>query len=450
MDELQKNDVVELTVDNLGCDGEGVAKCDGKTVFIKGALPGERIRAKIIAVRPRFDVALLEKVLSPSPERSVPPCPLFGKCGGCDLQHLAYSAQLEFKRKTVSDALKRIGGVDAEVDEVVPSAQTLYYRNKISLPVRRTKNGVEIGLFAKGSHRVVQTNDCLLQHSWTKPLIAAFRKFVDDSGLYGYDEERNFGDVRHLVARNYGGRLSVTVVSLKRMDCKPFARLVQKINPACEVYLNVNRRHDNVILGSEWQLVYTDGGETTVDGLKASVHPAGFFQVNDEIREKLYGRVAELCEGGFAVEAYSGAGLLSAMLAKKADEVYAIEINEQSHQSALKLKADNNICNFFPVQGDVGEKLPSVLKKANGRKSFIVLDPPRTGISPACAQTLISSSAQNLIYISCNPATLARDLATLTGAYSIRSVTPYDMFPQTANVETLVVLSHKNRTDISA
>lgn len=440
MNELEKNDVLELTVEKLGCDGEGVARYDGKTVFIKGALPGERVRAKLIAIRPRFNVALLERVLSPSLDRTTPRCPLFGKCGGCDLQQLSYPAQLEFKRQLVSDTLERLGKINAKVDAVVPCSECFRYRNKLSLPVRQTKNGVELGLFAKGSHRVVPTDDCLLQHEQTKELLAVLRAFIDENGLVGYDEEKNTGDIRHLVAREYGGRLSVTVVSLKPIDCSSFIRDVKNINPDCEIYLNLNRRHDNVILGNEWRLLYSSDNTVVVDGLRAHIHPGGFFQVNDEIRKKLYDRVASLCEGGFAVEAYSGAGLLSAMLAKRASEVYAIEINEQSHMSALKLKADNGIANFFPVLGDVSEKLPEVLKKAGGRSSFVVIDPPRTGISPACAQTLLSSEAQNVVYISCNPATLARDLAILDSGYTVVSVTPYDMFPQTSSVETLVVL----------
>ncbi len=444
MDELQKNDLVELTVDNLGYDGEGIARYDGKTIFIKGALPSERVRAKIIAVRPKFNIAILEKILSPSPERVAPVCPIFGKCGGCDIQHLNYSAQLKFKQKTVQETLKKVGGIDFPVGETVASEQTLRYRNKISLPVRRTKNGVEVGLFAKGSHRIVQTDDCLLQAGNTDALILSLRSFIEKNNLYGYDEETGKGDIRHLVARLVNGRLSVTIVSNLKIDCTDFIESVKTINPDCEVYLNINRRKDNIILGDKWYLLYSWESETTVDGLKASVHPGGFFQVNDGIRNALYDKVASLCEGGFAVEAYSGAGLLSASLCKKADEVHAIEINEKSHESALKLKKDNALSNFFPLCGDVSVLLPEVLKKAKGKDTFIVLDPPRTGISRECVQTLLSSNSNNIVYISCNPATLARDLSLLKEKYSPVSITPFDMFPQTSNVETLVVLRRQN------
>ena len=216
MEELQKNDFIELLVTGEGTDGEGVGKVDGKTVFLRGALKGERVRAKVILVKPRFNVAVTDKILKPSPQRITPPCPVFGKCGGCDLQHMKYAAQLEYKRRLVKDTLLKIGGIDEYVEEVEPSLPEYGYRNKISLPVRQFEGGaLKIGLFAKNSHRVVETEACLLQNEKTAAVIPVFIRFMEESGFKGYDEQSGEGDVRHIVAREAGGVLYVTVVAKK-------------------------------------------------------------------------------------------------------------------------------------------------------------------------------------------------------------------------------------------
>ncbi len=444
MDEIGKNDIIELTVTGQGMDGEGVARADGKAVFIRGALPSEKVRAKVILTKPRFDIAILEKVLVPSPSRVTPSCPAFGKCGGCDVQHMCYDAQLEFKRGLVTDAMKKIGGFEGvAVDETVPSGETFRYRNKLSLPVRK---GGKIGLFAKGSHRVIETDDCLLQYENNRSLISALKDFMADEGLDGYDEQDFSGDIRHLVSREIGGRLCVTVVATHSIDIRGFADRVKKFAPSAEVWLNVNARHDNVILGSAWKKVCGTDDPVTVDGLKVCLHPAGFFQVNDDVRKKLYEFVAKTCSGGTAVEAYSGAGLLGAIISKRADKVYGIEINREAHEAALRLARDNNIDNMVSICGDVGEKLPEVLQRiiaenGSNRDTFIVLDPPRGGIAPSVAELIGKCGAENIVYVSCNPATLARDLKIICPfGYSITSATPFDMFPQTANVETVVKL----------
>lgn len=453
--QLEKNDVIETDIASFGMEGEGVARIDGKAVFIRGAIRGERVRAKIIATRPKFDVGLLQTVITPSPDRAEPVCPVYGKCGGCDLQHLTYPAQLEFKRERVSDALRKIGGFEIAVAMPVPSAFTYRYRNKISLPVRETGGKLKIGLFAKSSHRIVETPDCFLQPEWNARLAPALREFMERGRLKGYDEENDTGDIRHVVAREAGGRLTITVVATREIPVKGLKEAFSGVFPRVSVYLNVNTKRSNVILGKKWIAVYCDPEPTVIDGLKTDVHPAGFFQVNDDVREKLYAHVADLCDGAVAIEAYSGAGLLSARLAKKAARVYGIELNPQSHEAALRLCRDNNITNFTPVLGDVGEKLGEVLKetateneKSHGvgnKETFIVLDPPRTGISAEAAATLASSGADNIVYVSCNPPTLARDARIIAdGGYEITEVQPFDMFPETSNLETVAVFRRKN------
>lgn len=444
MEELQKNDIIETDITSLGINGEGISHLDGKTIFVRGALPGERVRAKIILVKPTFDIAILEKIILISPDRVDAPCPHFGKCGGCDVQHLCYDSQLAFKRDYVAQTLQKVGKISAPVQPVVASEHKFRYRNKVSFPVRAGKEGVKIGLFAKGSHRVVETNDCLLQYEWNSTLISVLKKFMSDYSLSGYDEDTGKGDIRHLVVRQVSERIYVTLVTNRKINCAPLYKELSALFPNCALYQNVNRRRDNVILGDEWQLV---GGEenASVDNMSFALHPAGFYQVNDYIRKQMYSFVASLCEGSVAIEAYSGAGLLSARLAQKANRVYGIEINEQAHLSAQKLAKDNGIDNFTPILGDVSKKLGGVLAKAKGENTFIVVDPPRTGLSKEASVMLGESNVNNIVYISCNPATLARDLAIITPyGYEISLIQPYDMFPQTSNVETVVVLRKQN------
>lgn len=444
----EKNDTIEFVVDSMGMDGEGVGHCFGKAVFVRGALPGERVRAKIIAVKPRYDFALLEKVLVPSDERVAPSCPVFGKCGGCDLRHLSYPAQLAFKREQVASTLKK-AGVVCPVSETVPSPKVDRYRNKVSVPVRRTAiGGTAIGLFARNSHRVVETSDCLLQYEWMPALVSAVREFMADSGLTGYDESDGSGDVREIAAREEGGATAVALVATRPLPLNGLLPRLNEILPRAELWLNVNSARNNVIFGDEWRRVGGDSGKIEVDGFKLTLHPAGFFQVNDDVRKLLYDRAASLFRGKCAIEAYSGAGLLAARLAREAKAAYGIEINREAHAAALALKADNGITNFHPIEGDAEKVLPELLNKLRGEYApdeiGLILDPPRAGITEAVARTLNASGIKRVAYIGCNPATLARDAARLQeGGFVALEALPFDMFPMTANIETLLTFKRK-------
>lgn len=440
--ELQKNDIVELEVLSTGINGEGVSKVDGKTVFIRGAIQGELVRAKIILVKKSFDIAILDKILRPSAHRVTAPCPLFGKCGGCDLQHLSYDAQLRIKRQTLSDTLLHVGKIEAPVDEVVASTP-LRYRNKLSLPVRSAGGEIKIGLFARGSHRVIPCEDCLLQHEWNAPLISALKEFMTENSISAYDEESGCGTIRHLVARMAAGILTVTVVATQDLNVEPLFEKLTRLFPSVRLFVNENKSKNNVILGEKWHFRGEKIHPEQIDGLSVDIHPGSFFQVNDEIRELLYADIAKTVHGSVAIEAYSGAGLLSARLAQNATAVYGIEINKQAHESAMEIKRRNSLDNFSPIQGDVGKELAPLLNRIGDKNPFLVIDPPRSGLGEQAIACILSALPQNIVYVSCNPATLARDLSLLRSHYDVDRITPYDMFPQTMNVETLVVLSRK-------
>ena len=443
MTEISKNDIIEAVIESLGYRGEGVARIERFPVFIKGAIPGERVRALIIAVKKDFAIAKLQEVLIPSPDRVAPPCPYFGKCGGCDLMHLDYGAQLGFKTRAVEDALKKIAHIEIKVNECVASDNILGCRNKLSLPVRRTKDGAAVGLFAYNSHRIVSIEDCPLQTERIRALIPAFGKFA---GMFApYDEETGKGELRHFVAREYGGRLSVTFVVTRDLSGRLKAAASASGINADELWMNVNNGHSNVILGRETRLLSGDRRDVDIiignRQMPVSAHPNAFFQVNDGIAAKLYTAVKGYAsESGHdrIIDAYSGGGLMTALLSDCAKEVIGVEIEPAAVAGADELMRRSGITNVRNILGDCAEKLPELAADC-GSSALIVLDPPRSGCSEDVISAVDTSSASEIIYVSCNPSTLARDLSRLSNYVPV-SVTPFDMFPNTCHVETMVVL----------
>lgn len=438
-----KNDIVQLTIDNLGCNGEGVARQDGKAVFVPGALIGEKVLVKIIADKRNYSVAKLMEVIESSNERRTPICRHFIACGGCNYGHVNYADQLMYKRKTVRETLKKICGVDYEVNETVQSVPDLRYRNKLSLPVRMDKGQLRIGMYAENTHRIVEIDDCSLQPREMFVPVHILRDFIERNNIDAYDESTRHGSVRHIVVRRLNGHNYIVVVSCHMIDLQPYVRTLDMSGESYSLWLNINSNAGNVILGDRYVFV---GGEKdrceVIDGITITVHPAGFFQVNDYIRRKMYNKIADLIDGETVIDAYSGAGLMSAMIARRAKHVYGVEINSQASESARRLAQTNGIENMTAICGDCAEKLPLLESELSG-DVCVVLDPPRTGCDGRVLDSVMRICPKRIVYVSCNPATLARDLVRLTCEYEIRDITPYDMFPYTKHVETLVVLHKK-------
>ena len=437
--ELLKNDIIECPIDNLGIHGEGIAHVEGKTVFIKGALPGERVRAGIVFSRPTFCDARLIDVITPSPDRVSPDCPVAGKCGGCALRHMTYDAELAYKREQLRETFKKVAGMAVQPEKTVASVRSRC-RNKFSMPVREAGGRTEIGFFAPNSHRVIETDDCLLQPKWNASLVAFIKRFMTENGLRGYNEETGTGDIRHIVAREIAGNLYlilvVTDASLPAYRSL-LAPLQFALSRKAAFYLNENRRNDNVILCGKFYRI-SSLPPVTVEGILMDVHPAGFFQVNDRIRTKLYSAVAAEAGTGRVVDAYAGAGLLTAVLSAKCRETVAVELDPSAALSAENTVRLNGIKNMRVIRGDCADVLPETVKEDD----CVILDPPRSG----CDERVLRAAAraEKIIYISCNPPTLARDVKILTDSgFGIKTLRPYDMFPASCHVETLVVLSKK-------
>lgn len=430
-------------IEKLGAFGEGVARDNGKTIFIKGALPGEEVLAKNVINKKTYTVAKLIKVQKANSDRVAPPCKYANKCGGCALQHLSYEAQLKLKEQTVLETLAKVGGINAKVDKIVKS-QPLRYRNKLSFPVQ----GKLVGLYAENSHNIVDIDDCLIQREWNKKLISGLKAFLRDFGL----SEKN--DVKHIVAREKNDSICVVLVSTAFIDIKSFLNYIPFDNFA--LYLNVNKLNNNVILSDEFYLV---GGK----GKFPDFHPASFYQVNDFIENKLYFDAVGECENGTVIDAFCGVGNLTLMLAEKAKTVYGIEICREAINEAKTRSHKNHVVNAEFICGDCKEeflKLAHILTGANLQNDpdffeceqkndnyenniTVVFDPPRKGLDQNTVKATLALSPHKIIYISCNPPTLARDLKILATQYIIKRINLYDMFPMTPHVETLVVLSHK-------
>ncbi len=458
---MEKNGIYEGCVEALSGTGEGIIKTEGATVFVPFCLTGEKVRFKALKVKDGIAYGKAEKIVTPSADRAEPRCPVFGKCGGCDIQHMKYGAQLLFKRRSVENTLKKIGGIYVNVEDTVACANEYGYRNKCAVPISVVNGRTVCGFYAPHSHRIVPVGDCAIQQSKVKDVFSALEEYFK-SGVKGYDEVGGKGDIRHFVARNLGGKFIFALVAVRRVDTAPLVKELKKRFDEFTLLLNINRGGSNVIFGTEWHTVVGSGFFGAEEhGIRYRAGANTFVQVNDEMREKLYSAVlAEAEEGTTAVDLYSGGGLLTAMLAKKCGKAYGIEAVKEASRCADGLKCENGLQDkMFNVCGKVEDELESVLKKTEGRK-IIVCDPPRKGMEKSVVNAVKNSSAEKIVLISCNPATLARDLGILTGTltekdgalvkcdtpvsdYEIEKITPFDMFPQTKHVETLVVLSHK-------
>ncbi len=465
---MEKNEKLVVTCNALGTQGEGIVRLEGETLFVPQLLPGERAAVKVLKVKGSIAYAKIEELLTPAEERVRPKCAVFGRCGGCQLQHLKYRAQLKFKTALVKDALRKIGGADVPVSPCERSEKEYAYRNKLQLPIGRQGEQNVVGFYAERSHRIVSAADCPIHPAWAEKLIGALLRFMEKCGLDGYDDETGEGQLRHIVVRELRGKFIVTLVTtvreIKGIDY--FLFLLDEIFPAYSFYLNFNEKRTNVIFGEEFVLLKGKGTyECTEGGIAYEAGPQTFVQVNENVRGKLYDRALALAEAGDTViDCYAGGGLLTAKFAKKCKKAYGIEIVPEAHGCAEAVKERNGLsAKMQNLCGKVEELLPGLLAREQG--AVVVLDPPRAGAARSVIRLLLEADVKKIIMISCDPATLARDVGLLTGTlvereggelvkaaalgqepcgkYAIYSVEPFDMFPQTKHVETLICLERK-------
>ncbi len=475
---IEKNDSVVAVAEGMGAAGEGVFRREGITFFVPACLPGEKVRFRVLKIKGNIGYGKAEEILTPAEERARPKCPAFSRCGGCALQHVEYDVQLEHKRNLVKDTLRKIGGLQVEVAPTVKSDLPYGYRNKLQLPIGVDKEGNDVvGFYAERSHRIVPISDCPIHPEWAGKLIAAVKEYMTECRVRGYDELTKTGKLRHIVARRVGESYIVTLVTVDRdlPNLPYFVELMQRVFSSVTVYLNVNAEDTNVIFGKAFSLLYGEGVfEAEEQGIRYEAGPVTFLQVNENVRDKLYKEALKsVARTGneVVVDAYSGGGLLTAMIAKKVKRVYGIELEAEASRCADALKNKNGLENMHNICGYVEEELSKVLEQERGEEMRLILDPPRAGIARSVLKALLDSGIPSLTLISCNPATLARDLGILTGRlvekdgelvknpalenlkegeelagyYRIEKVQPYDMFPQTKHVECIALLCKTTR-----
>ncbi len=464
---MEKNQELIGTVIGMGSNGEGVIKLDNRIIFVPFTLMGEKVRFKVLKVASKCVYGKAVEILTPAEERIRAKCPVFSKCGGCQLQHIKYVNQLKIKEEAVAVTFRKVANLNVSVKSTVRGDNEFRYRNKLQLPVCYTKNGTEIGFFAENSHRVIAINDCLINAPWTANIISSFKQYIDKCGVIGYDEASGIGDIREITAKEVKGNLIITVVTVGT-ELKQKDTLIEILNDNLKypfsLYQNVNDKNTNVIYGEKFILHYGPESYTAeMFGVKYKIGVQSFMQVNTSVCSKLYSTVRELAcadDDTVVIDAYSGAGLMTALLAKDAKSVIGIEIIPEAVECANDLMAINKLDHKVKnILGKCEVILPDIIRKEkqNGSKIAIVLDPPRKGCEYAVIDSIIKSRIDKIVYVSCKPSTLARDIGLLVGTlemvdgqvvkakdpknrYEIDYVRTFDMFAQTKHIETVVCL----------
>lgn len=451
---LTLNATYTIEIRDLGVHGEGIGSAENFTVFVPGALPGETVKAKIILIKKSYASGKLISVEKPSPYRTLPQCPVYDSCGGCQISHLTYEGQLAAKERRVKDVMVRIG--KASEDVVLPilgAPHEWNYRNKMAVPVGQVTGGPVLGYYRQGTHQIVPIQECLIQEEENNRLLRFAEDFMIRHGITGYNEKSGKGCVRHVMGRvgDNGEVMAVIVTATENLPKKDlWAEEIQKALPeVVSLYHDVQNKKRNVILGPEIHHIW--GRKTltaSLCGIAFEVSPFSFFQVHKAQAEVLYQKAldaADLKGGETVIDAYCGTGTISLCLAKKARRVIGIEIVREAIEDAKKNAAFNHIENAEFHAADAGLLMPKLYEEGL-RPDVIVMDPVRAGCSEDVLKAAAGMQPARIVYVSCNPATFARDAEILgrLGYYKLQSVQPVDMFPQTTHVETVCLLSKLN------
>ena len=487
----QKNQMVTIEIEDIGADGEGIGKIDGFPLFVKDAVPGDLVEVKIVKAKKNYAFARLEKILEPSPDRTDPPCPFHRQCGGCQIQALSYAKQLAFKQQKVKNNLMRIGGfeeglLDRIMEPIIGMEEPWRYRNKAQYPVGYSKEGELItGFYAGRTHSIIANTDCLLGVTENKEILESILSYMRENGVTAYDEKTGKGLIRHVLIRKgfTSGQIMVCLVVNARPEQKnriavqeksdvparkkknrlpaqeKLLEVLEKIPGMTSVSLNYNWENTNVIMGDVTEVIW--GEDTIKDTIHLlevrgndfyptdtevtyAISARSFYQVNPVQTEKLYSTA--LAYAGLTGEEkvwdlYCGIGTISLFLAKRAKKVYGVEIIEQAILDARKNARENQIQNAEFFVGKAEEVLPAEYEKNEVYADVIVVDPPRKGCDEMCLNTILKMAPKKVVYVSCDSATLARDLRILCdGGYELKKVRACDQFCHSSHVEVVILL----------
>ena len=450
---LKKNDVIELNITELTGQGQGIGRYNGMAVFVPMTAVGDKIYAKILKVKKNYAFGKLESMITSSSIRIVPNCDCYSKCGGCVFCHISYEEELKIKERRVFDALTRIGKIENfHMNKIIGCVNPEHYRNKSQIPIGKNKdNQIIMGFYGNHSHRIVETGKCSLHPPIFDDIITVFKQWAEDNGVSVYDENKGKGLLRHLYLRNAKKTNQIMVCPVINGDTIPFEddlikRLKECSQDIVSIILNINKQDTNVILGQKCVKIY--GQDYITDelcGLKFNISPLSFYQINSEQTENLYSVAAEyanLTGKEFVVDLYCGTGTIGLSMAKEAKRLLGIEIVSQAIENAKENASINGITNAEFICSDAAEAAEKLVVK-NQNPDVVIIDPPRKGCDSTVIQCICKMLPKRVVYVSCDPETLARDLFIFEeSGYKVQKVTPVDMFPRTPHVETVVLMSH--------
>ncbi len=446
---LKKNDEIYLTVKSCTVQGSGVCDHDGMTVFVRGAVTGDRVLAHIIKVKKTYAVGIIKKLVQRSPMRAKNFCPIAEKCGGCCFAHIKYESELEIKAQQVADNFKRLGKLDITPAPIIPSPSAERYRNKAQYPVGSDGRFATIGFYAPMTHRIIDCADCLLQPKEFSEITDIFRNWIREKKISVYNEADGSGIIRHIYIRKavVTGQIMVCIVA--NSDSIPHAEALiehlKEIDGLASVILNINRDKTNVVLGKECKTLF--GSDYITDelcDLKFNLSPLSFYQVNHDGAEILYNKAKEyaaLTGSETLVDLYCGTGTIGLTMAKDVKSLIGVEIIPQAIENAKENARLNGIDNAEFICADAAQAASTLLERGV-KPDIVILDPPRKGCDEALIKTVAEMSPERVVYVSCDSATLARDCQRFAVlGYRTLAATPVDMFPHTAHVETVALLA---------
>lgn len=447
--ELSKNDKIELTIDALTSEGSGVGRYNGFAVFVRGTVPQDKIIAHIIKRSKNYAIGIIDKIIQPSSERIESDCPYSKKCGGCSFRHMTYDEELKYKKSRVQDALNRIGHLDIEVDEIIGADDLSHYRNKAQYPVDISDGEMFAGFYAYKSHRIIPCADCKLQPAEFEKGLEAFAKWIESENITSYNEQTGNGILRHIYFRKGFATGEVMACAVINANSIPNGELLvsllrEKVDGLTSVAVNINKEKTNVILGKETNIIW--GEKYIRDSLLGKdflISPNSFYQVNHNQCEKLYAKAkafAGLTGTETVLDLYCGVGTIGLTMAENVKQLVGIEIIPQAIENAKENAKINHITNAQFICADA-PKGAEILKKQGVNPDIIILDPPRKGCEKSLFDTIEQLSPKKIVYVSCDSATLARDLAILKGkGYEAKKVSAVDMFPRTPHVECVTLI----------
>ena len=450
---LKKNDKIAINIDSCTSLGSGVGRYNGMTVFAANTAPGDHVLLHIIKVKPNYAIGKVEKVIHPSPMRIKPECPVFEKCGGCAFGHIDYEEELKIKAQQVKENFQRLAGIEFEPQPIISGPSDKRYRNKAQYPVQSDNNSLAlIGFYAPHSHRVIDCADCLLQPEEFKKVTDVFRNWVRLFKISTYDETTQKGLLRHIYVRKAVNTDELMVCIVINGNDIPFKdELIFELRDALpnikSIIMNKNKRDTNVVLGDECVTLYGNGYITDeLCGLKFDVSPLSFYQVNHDTAELLYNKACEYADlhgEETVLDLYCGTGTIGLTMAKTAKQIIGVEIIPQAVENAIENAKKNNIDNARFICADAA-RAAEMLKEEGIKPDVAIIDPPRKGCSKELLETLNKMNPDRIVYVSCDSATLSRDIKILTEfGYKFKTATPVDMFPRAPHCETVALLSQR-------